>query len=143
MRGIIDAKDRKIIEILRKDARTPFTKIAKELGITEAAIRKRVKNMEERGVIKRYTAEIDGAKLGYSVISLTGVDTEPDKFLDIAKKLKEYEFTSKVYITSGDHMIMTEIWAKDREELMKILSGIGSLEGVKRVCPAIVLEKIK
>jgi len=143
MRRIIDTKDRKIIEILRKDARTPFTKIAKELGITEAAIRKRVKNMEERGVIKKYTAEVDGAKLGYNVTALTGVDTEPDKFLEIAKKLKEYNFTSKVYITSGDHMIMTEIWAKNREELMNILAEIGGLEGVKRVCPAIVLEKIK
>lgn len=143
MRRIIDAKDRKIIEILKEDARTPFTKIAKELGITEAAVRKRVKNLEERGVIKKYTVEIDGTKLGYNVTALTGVDTEPDRFLDIAKMLKEYDFTYNVYITSGDHMIMTEIWAKNREELMKILAEIGRLEGVKRVCPAIVLEKIK
>jgi len=143
MRKIVDSKDKKIIEILKEDARTPFTKIAKELGITEAAVRKRVKNLEERGVIKKYTIEIDCTKLGYNVTALTGVDTEPDRFLDIAKRLKEYDFTYNVYITSGDHMIMTEIWAKNREELMKILVEIGGLEGVKRVCPAIVLEKIK
>lgn len=60
------------------------------------------------------------------------------------KKLKEFDFTKRVFITTGDHMIMVEIWAKNRDELMKILSEeIGSLDGVKGVFPAIVLERIK
>jgi len=140
----MDEKDAKIIEILLKDARTPLTKIAKELGITEAAVRKRVKNLEMRGIIKGYTLLLDHEKLGYGVVSLTGVDTEPDKFLEIAKKLRDFDFARSVYITSGDHMIMAEIWAKDGDELARIISEkIGKIEGVRRVCPAIVLEKLK
>ncbi|WP_290902387.1 Lrp/AsnC family transcriptional regulator [Ferroglobus sp.] len=140
----MDERDRKIIEILVKNGRATLTEIAKELGISEAAVRKRLKNLEERGIIKGYTAIIDYEKAGYGVISLTGIDTEPDKFLDVAKKLREHEFVKSLYITSGDHMIMAEIVAKDGDELTKILSEvIGKIEGVKRVCPAIVLDKIK
>ncbi len=141
---LMDERDRKIIEILVKNGRATLTEIAKELGISEAAVRKRLKNLEERGIIKGYTAIIDYEKAGYGVISLTGIDTEPDKFLDVAKKLREHEFVKSLYITSGDHMIMAEIVAKDGDELTKILSEvIGKIEGVKRVCPAIVLDKIK
>ncbi len=140
----MDDKDRIIIEMLTEDARTPLTKIAKKLGITEAAVRKRLKNLEERGVIQGYTTIVNPSMLGYSNISLTGIDTEPDKFLEVAKKVMEYDFARSVYITSGDHMIMVEIWAKDGDELTKIISEkIGKIEGVKRVCPAIVLEKMK
>ncbi len=140
----MDDKDWTIINTLTKDARTPLTKIAKKLGITEAAVRKRLKNLEERGVIKGYTTIINPSMLGYHSVSLTGIDTEPDKFLDVAKKVMEFDFAKNVYITSGDHMLMVEIWAKDGDELTRIISEvIGKIDGVKRVCPAIVLEKMK
>ncbi len=140
----VDEKDIRIIQMLREDARISYTNMAKRLNITEAAVRKRVKNLESKGVIKKYTVEVDSSKLGYNIVSLTGVDTEPEKFLEVAKKLKDEDFTKSVYITTGDHMIMTEIWAKDGDELTKIISEkIGKLSGVKKICPAIILEKVK
>ena len=141
---MLDERDRVIIEMLTKDARTPFTEIAKVLGISETAVRKRVKALEEAGVIRQYTVVVDPSKLGYHLVSLTGVDTLPEKIFDVASKLKEFEFVREVYLTSGDHMIMTEVWAKDGEDLSDIISNkIGRIEGVTKVCPAIILEKLK
>jgi len=141
---MLDERDRIIIEMLTKDARTPFTEIAKVLGISETAVRKRVKALEEAGVIKQYTIVIDPSKLGYNLVSLTGIDTMPEKIFDVAAKLKEFDFVRNVYLTSGDHMIMTEVWAKDGEDLSDIISNkIGKIEGVTKVCPAIILEKLK
>lgn len=141
---MLDERDRVIIEMLTKDARTPFTEIAKVLGISETAVRKRVRALEEAGVIKQYTIVIDPSKLGYNLVSLTGVDTLPEKIFEVAQKLKEFEFVRNVYLTSGDHMIMTEIWAKDGEDLSDIISNkIGKIEGVTKVCPAIILERLK
>lgn len=140
----MDSKDRIIVDALIKDARTPLTKIAKELGVTEAAVRKRLKNLEDRGVITGYTARVDPSALGYNAISLTGIDTEPEKLLDVVSKLREFDFAKSIYITTGDHMIMVEIWAKDGNELTRLISEvIGKIEGVKRICPAIVLERVK
>ncbi|ACJ17000.1 transcription regulator [Thermococcus onnurineus NA1] len=141
---MLDERDRIIIDMLTRDARTPFTEIAKVLGISETAVRKRVKALEEAGVIRQYTIVVDPSKLGYNLVSLTGVDTLPEKIFEVANKLKEFEFVRNVYLTSGDHMIMAEIWAKDGEDLSDIISNkIGKLNGVTKVCPAIILEKLK
>jgi len=141
---LLDERDKIIIDILTKDARTPFTEIAKVLGISETAVRKRVKALEETGVIKQYTIVIDPSKLGYNLVSLTGIDTLPEKIFEVAQKLKEFDFVRNVYLTSGDHMIMTEIWAKDGNDLSDIISNkIGKIEGVTKVCPAIILERLK
>ncbi|NJF24504.1 HTH-type transcriptional regulator LrpA [Thermococcus sp. Bubb.Bath] len=141
---MLDERDKVIIDMLTKDARTPFTEIAKVLGISETAVRKRVKALEEAGVIKQYTVVIDPSRLGYNLVSLTGVDTLPEKIFEVAEKLKEFEFVRNLYLTSGDHMIMTEIWAKNGEDLSDIISNkIGKIPGVTKVCPAIILERLK
>ncbi|EEB73839.1 HTH-type transcriptional regulator LrpA [Thermococcus sp. AM4] len=141
---MLDERDMVIIEMLTKDARTPFTEIAKVLGISETAVRKRVRALEEAGVIKQYTIVIDPSKLGYNLVSLTGIDTLPEKIFEVASKLKEFDFVRNVYLTSGDHMIMAEIWAKDGNDLSDIISNkIGKIDGVIKVCPAIILERLK
>lgn len=140
----VDERDRIILEMLSKDARTPFTEIAKVLGISETAVRKRVKGLEEKGVIEGYHVRVNPSKLGYTLVSITGVDTLPEKIFEVAEKLKKFEFVKALYLSSGDHMIMAEIWAKDGEDLADIISNkIGKLEGVTKVCPAIILEKLK
>lgn len=141
---MIDEKDMKILEILRENARTPLTDIATTLGVSESTIRKRVRALEDRGVIKRYTIVVDPAKLGYDSVSFVGLDVEPTHFLDVAIKMTEFPEVRFVATSTGDHMIMTEIWLKDGRELGKFIAEkIGRLEGVQRVCPAVILEKLK
>ncbi|WP_297068211.1 HTH-type transcriptional regulator LrpA [Thermococcus sp.] len=141
---MLDERDKIIIEMLTKDARTPFTEIAKVLGISETAVRKRVNALEKAGVIRQYTIVVNPSKLGYHLVSLTGVDTLPEKIFEVAEKLREFDFVKEVYLTSGDHMIMAEVWAKDGEDLSDIISNrIGRIDGVTKVCPAIILEKLK
>ncbi|XRO75043.1 HTH-type transcriptional regulator Ptr2 [Methanocaldococcus sp. 28A] len=140
----MDEKDLKIIEILMKDGRKSYTDIARELGTSESSIRKRVKKLEEEGVIKGYTAIINPSKIGYNVVALTGFDTEPDKFLSVAKELCNFEEVKKVFTSTGDHMIMAEIWAKDGKEFSDLIfNKIGKIEGIKKICPAIILEQLK
>jgi len=140
----MDEKDMKILEILMKDGRKSYTEIAKMLGTSETSVRKRVKKMEEEGVIKGYRAEVEPSKIGYNVVALTGFDTNPEDFLTVAKKLCEFEEVKKVWTSTGDHMIMTEIWARDGKELSEILfNKLGKIEGVKKICPAIILEELK
>ena len=140
----MDGKDMKILNILMKDGRKPYTEIAKELGTSESSIRKRVRKMEEEGIIKGYKVEVEPSKIGYGVVALTGFDTNPEDFLTVANKLCEFDEIKKVWTSTGDHMIMTEIWARDGRELSEILfNKVGKIEGIKKVCPAIILEQLK
>jgi len=141
---MIDQKDKRIIEILQKNARIPNTEIAKMLGISESTVRKRISDLESKGVIKKYTVIVDPSKIGYNTVTILGVDVDPTKFLDVAKELAKLPETKYVATSTGDHMIMAEIWTKDGQTLAELISNrIGKIGGVKRICPAIILEKIK
>ncbi len=139
----IDDIDRKIIDILMKDARTPYLEIARILKISEATVRKRVRSLESRGIIKGYTIKVDEKKLGYKVVALVGVDADPATFINVAREIAEMEEARMVAVSSGDHMIMAEIWAKDPDHFSSIIERISRMNGVKRICPAVILERIK
>jgi len=139
----LDDKDVKVIQILERNSRTPISEIARELKVSDVAIIKRLRKLEQEGVIKRYTVLLDPRKLGYSYVAITGIDVESDKIFEVANEVSAKEYVKFAAITTGDHAIITVIWARDSSELAKILSDIGRINGVKRVCPAILLETVK
>ncbi|MEM1517523.1 MAG: Lrp/AsnC family transcriptional regulator [Nitrososphaerota archaeon] len=132
-----------LIKLLREDARRSYTELAGVFGVSEAAVRKRIRKLEEEGVIKKYTVVVDLRKLGYNVHVLIGIDASPEKFLYIVDELKKIEEVINLYTSTGDHMMLAECWFKDSQELSEFVKKINKLDGVTRVCPAIILEKIK
>ena len=139
----VDEKDLKILDYLQENARIPFTKIAAELGVSEATVRKHIKSLEENGVILRYTVQIDPTKIGYKSVAQIGIDTLPEKYLDVVKQLTNLAEIRSVFTTSGDHMIMIEFWARDSKDLMEFSQKLQNMEGVTRICPAIIMEAMK
>ncbi|MBS3782308.1 MAG: Lrp/AsnC family transcriptional regulator [Candidatus Thermoplasmatota archaeon] len=141
---MVDEKDKKILEILRKDSRTPYTEIAEELDVSEATVRKRIDSLKETGIIERFTVDLDPSNIGYGTVTLLGLDVEPEYFLKAIEKMAEIEEVRWVAKSTGDHMIMAEIWAEDGDHLSKIMTNkVGKIEGVRDLCPSIILEKIK
>jgi Lrp/AsnC family transcriptional regulator for asnA, asnC and gidA len=140
----MDQKDKKILEILSNDSRTPYTEIAKRLRLSESTIRKRIKALEKEGVIQKYSIVVNPVKVGYNTVAIVGLDVEPSKFLTVASKMAELKEVKYVATSTGDHMIMFEIWTRDGKELTRIISEkIGKIEGINRICPSIILEKLK
>ena len=142
-RAILDDKDLRIVRMLVENGRATFKEMAKELGMSDVAVRKRVMKLERSGVILKYTAIIDPEALGYSVVSFTGIDVEPGDLLSVARELASRDWSRGVWITAGDHTIMVEVWAKDNAEMDRIIREIADMPGVKRICPAVVTETVK
>lgn len=140
---MLDEKDLKIIEILRENARTSYTDIARKLGISDVAVLKRIRKLEQLGVIRKYTVIVDPKKLGYTAISITGIDVAPEQLFTVLDKLKNKEYIKFLALTSGDHAIMATVWAKNSRELARIHDEISKMDGVKRVCPAVILDVLK
>ena len=140
----VDELDLKILKMLDEDGRAAFTSIAKRLKSKESTIRKRVLALREKGVIKKFSVVIDPAKIGLNTMAIVGMDVEPPMLLEAAQKLCEIPEIRFVATSSGDHMIMTEIWTRDGRALAELLSKrIGAIEGVRKICPALILEKLK
>jgi len=132
-----------LIRLLKENSRISFVKLAEHFKVSETAVRKRVKKLEKEGVIKRYTIEVDPRKIGFEINALIGIDTKPEYYIPTIEKLKKMQKIIGMYSASGDHMILVECWLKNSEELAKFIKIIEEIEGVVRVCPAIILEKIK
>ncbi len=140
---MIDELDSKIINELSKDAGLSYSEIARALNQNESTIRKRVIALKGKGVIKKFSCVLDHLKVGYNTVAIVGFDVDPSLLLDVAQKLADMSESKYVATSTGDHMLMAEIWAKDGRELSQILSRMGAIIGVKKLCPAILLEKIK
>lgn len=140
---MLDNKDATILDILEKNARTSFTQIAQKLGISEAAIRKRVKKLETKEIILGYKAHVNYKKLGFSNKIIMGVDTMPEDYFKVIGELKKYKYIKNLTTSSGDHMIMFDVWVKDMDELNEILKEVNAISGVTKSCPSIIHENIK
>ena len=138
----MDEKDLKIIEILMRNARTPKVRIAKELGVTETAVRKRIAKLEKERIILSYKAVVNYKSAGL-ISSLTGVDVDAEKLWIVVNKLKEMDEVKSMWLTTGDHMIMLEVVVKSVDKLSEVHERIARIDGVKRVCPAVILEVLK
>ncbi len=139
----LDDKDLTIIKILRENSRTPYTDIARRLGVSDVAVLKRIRKLEQLGVIKKYTIVVDPKKLGYNAVSITGIDSEPEHLFNVLEELKGKDYVDFLALTSGDHNIIAIIWAHDSRELAKIHDEISKIPGVKRICPALILDILK
>ena len=141
---MMDETDTKILEILVKNARTSFLDMAKKLHISESTVRNRVNSLEKNGTIKKYSAIVEPSKLGYGSVALVGIDCKPENFLSVAKRLTEFDNIKFVATSSGDHMIMIEIWMNDGHKLRNFIrENIEEMDGVMRTCPAIITERLK
>ena len=140
----VDDLDLEILRVLDEDGRASFTSIADKLNSKESTVRKRVLALQERGVIRKFSVVIDASKIGLSTMAIVGMDVDPPMLLEAAQKICDIPEIRFVATSSGDHMIMTEIWTTDGRTLAELLSKkVGAVEGVRKVCPAIILEKLK
>lgn len=139
----LDEKDFRILEELMNNSRISYSDLAKKIGLSDVAIIKRIKKLEDAGIIKKYTIVIDPSKLGYKLVSLTGINVQPQELFNVIEELKKIDNVKYIALTSGDHHIIAIIWARSQEELTSIHRRILEINGVERVYPAILLERIK
>ena len=119
----MDNADRKILRILKKDARTKYVKIAELIGLTEGAVRRRIRKLVEEGAIRRFTVETTEEFEGIVL-----VETEPTRTGDVTEKIKK--IATRVFEVSGSYDIAALIQAYTMEELNRKIDEIRNLPQV-------------
>ena len=99
-----------LVKLLMENSRRSYVELARLLGVTEAAIRKRVRRLEEEGVIRGYTIDVDPKRLGYEILCFLGLDIAPESYMRMLEILRGRNEVVKLYSTSGDHNILAECW---------------------------------
>lgn len=127
----LDETDRGILEILRRDARTPFTEVGRELGISDATVHVRVKRMAGEGIIRGYTIDVDETTaFGRRVSGFLLMNVKPGTVEEVAKQLIENEEVSAVYETHGPNDLILKIEAGDLDEMRDLILKIREIPNV-------------
>lgn len=126
----LDHVDRKIIEILRRDARTPFTDIGKDLGISDATVHVRVKKLVEGGVIKGYTIEVEKSYLGKGTGGFALLNVKSGRIENVVQKLVNQENICAIHEIDGPSDLLVKIGAKDLDELREVVLKIRKMANV-------------
>lgn len=128
----MDELDRKIIALLQGDGRASNAKIAREVGVSEGTVRRRLRRLVQQDVVK-IVAVPNLEKLGYGTTALVGLQTGPGKSDEVADAIASLDEAQYVAITTGAYDIF--IWAglESAESLGTFLRNkIGNIEGVQR-----------
>ncbi len=129
---IIDKIDRKILQLLVRNARMPFLEIARECGISGAAIHQRVKKLDEQGIILGSRLVVDPRLVGYDVCAFVGIKVqEPSLELATIEQLKQIPEVVECHYITGKHNLFIKMYCEDNEHLMRTLAEkIRNIPGV-------------
>lgn len=139
----IDQLDMRIIRSLSGNARKPYKSIAQELGVSDATVRKRIRNMLDGGIIKEFNVLIDYHALGRIIKAFIGLRVNPSKLKEIVEHLKMNPDVQVLYRTTGDVDLFVEVIFSDMEDLNAFLESELNLEGITGTVVNLVIGPYK
>jgi Lrp/AsnC family transcriptional regulator for asnA, asnC and gidA len=127
---VIDDVDKAIVEALQEDGRLPYTKLAKQVGLSEAAVRQRVQRLIESGVVQ-IVAVTDPAMLGFHRNAMIGLKVEGD-LRTVAHDIAAIPEVDYVVVVSGSFDLLMEVVCEDDDHLLALLNDkVRTIPGVR------------
>lgn len=142
---VLDQKDRRILELVQRDAKMPQAEIARQIGLSTAAVNERIRKLENAGFIRRYVALLDPRAVGLTVTGFVEVFIEHPRFEGqfIERALALDEVLECHHIT-GEFSLLLKVRTRDMESLQSLLiHQLNSLEGVRQTRTVIALSTSK
>jgi Lrp/AsnC family leucine-responsive transcriptional regulator len=141
----MDRVDTQILNLLQDNAKLPQADIARQVGLSPAAVNERIRKLETQGAIRRYVAILDEEKIGCDVTAFIEVFVEHPRFersfVDAMKALPEVQ---EVHHVTGEFSCLLKVKTYDRKSLKELLlERINALEGVRQTRTVIVLSTSK
>ncbi|KDS91926.1 AsnC family transcriptional regulator [Halorubrum saccharovorum] len=134
----MDDLDRRILSILRRDARTPYTEIADRVGTSEGTVRNRVDRMTEEGIIERFTVttRTGNVKAMIEISVEMNVDTAA-----VGERMVDWEEVDFVWQVSGEDDIVLVVDAVDTRAVNELISQAREMDEVKSTKTRLILDE--
>ena len=127
----LDARDRQILRLVQRDATLAQAEIARQVGLSTAAVHERLKKLEASGVIRRWTAVVDPAAVGVQVTAFVEVFLEHPRFEPaFLERLRELDEVLECHHVTGEFSLLLKVRVRDMEALQHLLlEQLGSHRG--------------
>ena len=149
VRLVLDEKDAKILEILQKDGRTANVDLARAVDLTPSATSERLRKLEERGLIKGYTALLNPHALGLGLLAFIFLRVDDPEDLvgraeGTAEELAALPSVLELHHLAGEDCFLVKVRAKDTDDLYRILRDeLGRFKAIRSTRTTIVLKTVK
>lgn len=140
----MDALDRKIISLLETDARVSFAALAEHVNLSKTPCWKRVKALEDAGIIRGYTTRLDPARLGFGIEAFIQASVEFELSEAFEDAVRKHPLILRCHATTGEADYLLHIVAVDMADLDRVLrKEISRLPGVRRTVTSMATREIK
>jgi len=134
----MDETDRKILHILKNDGRAAYGEIGAQIGLSEGAVRKRIKTLTETGVIRKFTVKIGIAEGAEAITLLATTPSCPTQ--DVSGKIREIPGVETLYEVTGEYDIVAVISGMSVVEVNECVERIRRVDGIMKTNTMIVLR---
>ena len=134
----MDETDREIIRILKDDGRAGYNDIGKKIGLSEGAVRKRVKILTESGVIRKFTVKVGVAEGAEAITLLATNPAYPTQ--EVSKRIREIPNVETLYEVTGEYDIVAVISGMSVAEVNEGIEKIRRVEGIMKTNTMIILR---
>lgn len=142
---ILDSKDRRILELVQRDAKTAQAEIAKQVGLSTAAVNERLRKLEHAGFIRRWTAVVDPQAVGATVGAFVEVFIEhPSHEAAFIEKVLALDEVQECHHITGEFSLLLKVRVRDMDALRELLlHQLNGMEGVRQTRTIMVLSTAK
>jgi len=142
---MINEIDAKILRILQNNSRITNAEIARQVGMAPSAILERVRRLEKKKIIKKYTTQLDPYEIGKDLLAFILVKANgPIVDHKTANALAKVDEVQEVHMVAGEDCFLVKLRAKNPEDLTTILrTKIATIKSIRSTSTTIVLETVK
>ena len=139
----IDNVDLNILNILTKDAKKPYTEVARKVHVSGGTVHVRMNKMEDAGIVEGSTLELNYKMLGYTLTAFLGIYLSRSSLYDeVFEQLKLIDEIVTIHYTTGNYSMFLKLICKDTSHLKDILHDkIQKIDGLVRTETIISLEE--
>jgi DNA-binding Lrp family transcriptional regulator len=134
----MDETDKEIIRLLKQDGRAGYSDIGKQIGLSEGAVRKRIKVLSDAGVIKKFTVEVSVAEGAEAITLLETNPAAPTQ--EVSEKIRHIKNVETVYEVTGEYDIVAVISGMNVTEVDECIEKIRLVNGIMKTNTMIVLR---
>ena len=120
----IDALDQRILDVLLTDSRISLKQLAEQVGLSSPSVSERLRRLEERGVIRQYTVDLDPAALGYPLQAIVRVRPMPGKLHLVQKLIEDIPQISECDKVTGEDCFIARLYVQSIDQLDQILDRV-------------------
>lgn len=140
----LDEIDLAILKHLRKNSRMRLVEMSYKMRVSDATLQSRIKRLQKRGIIKKFTITVDPAAIGFTVAAIMLVQIDADKQDTAKKALSKVPEISEIYGVLGEYDLCIKVWSKSLEELNDLINDkIRSIEGIEDLLEIVIVERVK